>query len=58
MLPRTDGNEKCPFKIMSKYLSKLDLKCNFLWQTPIKVISESSKVWHNGKMGKNKIKDL
>lgn len=47
------NSEKCPVKIISSYLAKLNPNCNFLWQKPKINICEGECWFENKKIGKN-----
>lgn len=50
------GTSSCPVMLFEKYVSKLNKKCEYLWQKPKNSYVESSNEWYcNNKVGKNTI---
>jgi hypothetical protein len=53
------GNRKCPVKVITNYLEKLNPLCDSLWQRPKKNVSAESSPWYdNAPLGHNTLKTM
>ena len=53
------GTILCPVSSFQKYLSKLNPKCNALWQRPKDSFDENDSIWYENKpLGKNALANM
>jgi len=53
------GNSKCPVKVITKYIEKLNPKCQSLWQRPKKTATDEMALWYdNAPLGHKTLQNM